>query len=151
MFELKQKILAAIQDLVRMAHRIGKHSVSDLLVRRAQIPLGDVTVETRAQYTTHDWDASKQNCTGICGVTVIRRVMQGYKNDAFLTFYIIFYCFLTPFSYYLHFLFFCFVRACFRVCVCMCETPFDLSKYLPTFTKISINIIPREGTLPPRF
>jgi len=54
MFELKQKILAAIQDLVRMAHRIGKHSVSDLPVRRAHVPFGKITVETGAQYTTRD-------------------------------------------------------------------------------------------------
>jgi len=54
MFELKQKILAVIQDLFRMAHRIGKQSVSDLLVRRAQVPLENVTVETRAQNTTRD-------------------------------------------------------------------------------------------------
>jgi len=40
MFELKQKVLAAFLDLVRMAHRIGVHSVSDLHVRRAQFPLG---------------------------------------------------------------------------------------------------------------
>jgi len=54
MFELKQKILAAFLDSVRMEHRIGKHSVNDLRVRKTQIPLGNITVETRAQYTTRD-------------------------------------------------------------------------------------------------
>jgi len=120
MFELKQKILAAFLDSVRMAHRIGKHSVRDLCVRRTQVPLGTITVETRAQYMTRDWDASKQNGTDFCGVTVIRRVMQGHKKDAFLAFCIIFYCFPPSFRYYLHFLFFCFVRVRVRVYVCVC-------------------------------
>jgi hypothetical protein len=63
MFELKQKILAAFLDLVRMAHRIAVHSVSDLRVRRAQFPLGPVTVETRVQCTNRDGGASKQKST----------------------------------------------------------------------------------------
>jgi hypothetical protein len=139
MFELKQKILAASLDSVRMAHRIGKHSVSDLRVRRTQVPLGTITVDVRAQYTTRDWDASKQKGVDFCDVTVIRRVMQGHKNDAFLTFYIIFYCVPPPFPYYLHFLFFCFVRA--RVCVCVCVRSLSTFQKLCRFLRKFLSIL----------
>ena len=128
MFEMKQKILAAFLDSVRMEHRIGKHSVNDLRVRKTQIPLGNITVETKAQYTTRDWDASKHKGTDFGGVTVNRRVTQGHKNDYYLTFYIIFYCFPPPFPSYLHFLILSFVRAC----ACVCD-PFRLFKRFADF------------------
>ena len=84
MFELKQKILAVIQDLFRMAHRIGKQSVSDLLVRRAQVPLENVTVETRAQNTTRDWGASKQKCNDYFHFYTVQELRYKSKTANYL-------------------------------------------------------------------